>query len=233
MRVPFTNSYLPLGKFTALAKHLPFRVTVPILHGPARGMKWILGSTEPNYWLRPYEQKKVERLLTYLNPKSVFYDIGANVGYYSLVAASKCQNIFAFEPLPTNFDYLTRHIAINQLQNCTPIKAAVTGHDGMVSFSEGNSTCEGSIRETGTLLVCAVKLDTFIERALAPDIVKIDVEGAELDALHGAKQLLAERHPVIFLATHSNELNRQCREFLLQCGYQVENLENRELIATP
>jgi len=80
MRVPFTNRYVPLGKITALAKHLPFRVTLPILHGPAQGMKWILGSTEPNYWLHPYEREKVDRLLTYLNPSSVFYDIGANVG---------------------------------------------------------------------------------------------------------------------------------------------------------
>ena len=232
MRVPFTNRYVPLGKITALAKHLPFRVTLPILHGPAQGMKWILGSTEPNYWLRAYEQEKVDRLLTYLRPSSVFYDIGANVGYYSLVAARKCQSIFAFEPLPANFDYLKRHIAINQLQNCTPIEAAVTDHEGIVSFSEGNSTCEGAIREAGALLVRAVRLDAFIERAPAPDVMKIDVEGAELGALRGAKRLLTEHHPVVFLATHSNELDRQCREFLLQCGYQVENLENRELIAT-
>jgi FkbM family methyltransferase len=231
MRVPFTNRNVPLGNVIALAKHLPFRVTLPILHGPARGMKWILGSTEPNYWLRAYEREKIDRLLTCLNPKSVFYDIGANVGYYSLVAARKCQSIFAFEPLPANFDYLRRHIAINQLQNCTPIEAAVADHEGMVSFSEGNSTCEGAIRETGTLLVHALRLDTFIEQARVPDVMKIDVEGGELDALRGAKRLLTEHHPVIFLATHSNELDRKCREFLLQCGYQVENLENRELIA--
>jgi len=232
MRVPFTNRYVPLGKITALAKHLPFRVTLPILHGPAQGMKWILGSTEPNYWLRPYEREKVDRLLTYLNPSSVFYDIGANVGYYSLVAARKCQSIFAFEPLPANFDYLKRHIAINQLQNCTAVEAAVIDHEGTVAFSEGNSTCGGAIREAGALLVRAVRLDVFIERAPAPDVMKIDVEGAELRALCGAKRLLTEHHPVVFLATHSNELDWQCREFLLQCGYQVENLENRELIAT-
>jgi FkbM family methyltransferase len=154
------------------------------------------------------------------------------VGYYSLVAARKCQSIFAFEPLPANFDYLKRHIAINQLQNGTPVAAAVIDHEGTVAFSEGNSTCGGAIREAGALLVRAVRLDAFIERAPAPDVMKIDVESAELGALCGAKRLLTEHHPVVFLATHSNELDRQCREFLLQCGYQVENLENRELIAT-
>src|SRR5438477_5475889 len=164
MRVPFTNHHVPLGKITVLAKYLPFDITLPVLHGPARGMKWILGSTEPNYWLRAYEQEKVERLLTCLHPNSVFYDIGANVGYYLLVAARKSQTVFAFEPLPANFDYLKRHIAMNQLQNCTAIEAAVTDCDGMVSFSNRNSPCEGSVSLGGSFRVRALRLDTFVQR---------------------------------------------------------------------
>ena len=232
MRVPFTRRALQVGNLVSLAKHLPFRITVPILHGPARGMKWILASTEPNYWFRSYEEEKINRLLTFLKPQTVFYDVGANVGYYSLIAARRCKTVYAFEPLPENFCYLRRHVQINGLTNCNLIEAAANNAPGMAHFCKGATCCEGALKESGQVLVAAIQIDAFVKTAQVPHVLKIDVEGGELNVLHGAKHTLTTYRPVIFLATHSDELDRQCRDFLMECGYTVECLENRELLAT-
>jgi FkbM family methyltransferase len=191
-------------------------------------MRWILGSTEPNYWLRPYEQAKISRLLTYLRPDAIFYDIGANAGYYSLIAAHHVRHVYAFEPLPINVRYLRRHIAINRLLNCTTVEAAVTDRDGMTSFHLGRTRCEGAVGDGGDLLVHAVRLDSY---QVQPDVIKIDVEGGELGVLEGARRVLAH-HPVIFVATHTADLYHQCRRLLMECGYRVEDLEAGELLAT-
>jgi FkbM family methyltransferase len=233
MRIPFTKLEIPMGRFVApLANKLPFPIVVPVLHGPARGAKWILGSCEPNYWLRSYEEAKVHRFAGMLRSDAVFYDIGANVGYYSIIAAPRLRQVFAFEPFSENVTFLRKHFHLNRFTNCNIVESAVGNIDGTVGFMVGDTNCEGRVISDGAFRVRSLRLDTFIQTNPPPDVIKIDVEGAELTALLGATQMLSKYHPVIFLATHSDELDGDCRSFLVENGYRIEEIEPNELLAT-
>ena len=78
---------------------------IPIFQGKLRGKKWIVGSGEHGYWLGSYEMDKRLAFEKEILPDSVIYDIGANVGFYSLLAAEMTGekgHVYAFEPLPRN-----------------------------------------------------------------------------------------------------------------------------------
>jgi FkbM family methyltransferase len=233
MRVPYTSVEIPIGRFVApLANRLPFPIVVPILHGPARGAKWILGSSEPNYWLRSYEKAKVVRFVDTLHTDSVFYDVGANVGYFSLIAAPRCRQVFAFEPFPDNVGFLRQHFRLNRFSNCMVVEAAVGDIDGSASFAAGGTRCEGRVVRDGALRVPSLRLDSFVKDNPPPHVIKIDVEGAELGVLEGAARILSEHHPTVFLATHSDALKQQCHDLLAQQSYQIDEIETNEFVAT-
>ena len=78
-----------------------------------------------------------------------------------------------------------------------------------------------------------VNLENYCDRyAIQPDVIKIDVEGAEVLVLHGIEGLLMKWRPRMIISTHSDELNRQCRDFLGLRGFQVSSLDgfDHELI---
>ena len=99
---------------------LPLRATIRILQGQARGMKWIIGSGDHGYWLGSFEFNKQNRLNQFLRPGLSFFDIGANVGFYTLLASKSVGEkgqVVAFEPNPANLYYLERHVALNNCRN--------------------------------------------------------------------------------------------------------------------
>src|SRR4030042_1091980 len=138
----------------------------------------------------------------------VVFDLGGNVGYYTLLSSVRAGpqgKVFVFEPLPRNLDFLRRHLALNRIENVTVVEAAVSERSGSVRFEQDASTSKGRIGEGGTLEVKSISLDDWINKGLfpAPDLLKIDIEGAEFMALQGARRMLAAEHPPIFLSTHS------------------------------
>ena len=98
-------------------------------------------------------------------------------------------------------------------------------------FELHTSSFQGSISSTGQLQVKTVCLDELIAKGEvpAPDYLKIDVEGAEVQVLAGAKSLLTKTHPTIFLATHGDDLREQCYKFLTAFGYQILPIGGKEL----
>jgi len=232
MRLPYTNVEIPLGWLVSpLANRVPRTATMRILQGPARNLRWIAGAGQPNFWLGTYEREKVEEFSKWLKPSSVVYDVGANAGYYSLVAARRSAEVYAFEPYPENAFFLREHFRTNKLTNCNAEECAVGSVDGMVAFAPGRTNCEGKIDPDGLFRFRCVKLDTFCDGHAAPDVLKIDVEGAELDVLKGGTRMFSAKHPAIFLATHSEVLDRECRAFLAAFGYRIRDLDHRELLA--
>jgi FkbM family methyltransferase len=172
----------------------------------------------------------------------VVYDIGANVGYFSLMAAMLAGDsgkVYAFEPLPRNIDFLCRHIQLNHINSIEVMEAAVSDHSGMASFDLGASTAMGHIAEGGELEVKMVSLDDLLSEGKIepPDYMKVDVEGAEFLALSGAKALLNEHHPLLFLDTHNRKAHQATISLLMNVGYRLEVLdgkplaESKELIA--
>jgi FkbM family methyltransferase len=215
-----------------LANRVPRTATMRILQGPARNLHWLAGAASPGFWVGTYEKEKVREFCKWLKSDSVVYDIGAHAGYYSLVAARRCAAVYAFEPYPQNAFFLREHFRKNKLTNCHAAESAVGNIDGFIAFAPfGLINSQGHIDPDGPLRLRCSKLDTFCETSPAPDIMKIDVEGAELDVLKGGARVISAKRPAIFLATHSSELNASCRAFLLAFGYQIRELDHDDLIA--
>lgn len=117
---------------------IPPEAEVRILAGPLRGKKWIKGAGPNACWVGTYEVARVRAFANAVTQGAVVYDVGANVGIYSLVASSRTGHsgrVYAFEPLDRNLRYLRRHIALNKLQNCTVVEKAICNEDGTRRFS--------------------------------------------------------------------------------------------------
>lgn len=235
----------PFGKLLRWPLRLvPRAATVRIMQGPLRGKKWIVGASNHGCWLGSYEYEKQMAFCREVKQGSVVYDLGANVGFYSLLAstlAGKEGMVFSFEPSPRNLRYLTKHIELNQISSCRIFDMAVSSSDGVAQFYLDTNHAEGRLMpdrlqlteggQNHTVPVKTVKLDTLVfSRGMAPpNLVKCDIEGGEYDALKGAEATLRQFAPVIFLATHGTDVHRRCCELLDGLGYDLLPLDNSSL----
>lgn len=236
MLIPFTKSRIPMGwvvsPFTRL---VPNAAVVPILQGPGRGIRWVVGSGMPNFWLGTYERAKYEAFSRAMSPDIVVYDIGANVGIYTVLACRIVGvngRVFAFEPASMNLSYLNSNIQANGFSNCEVIPMAVSNTDGTVQFELGRDSCVGKISNHGLLRVPSISLDSFTANGKPlPNLMKIDVEGAEYEVLTGARKAISMAKPVIFLATHGQKVHTNCCDLLRDFGYQLQLLAPDEVVA--
>ena len=213
--VPHSSS---LGKALRLPLRLiPTDAVLPVLQGPLRGMKWISGSSNHGCWLGSYEYHKQRLFDAAITRKSVVWDIGAHVGFYSLVASRNAMRVIAVEPMAENVRYLERHIRLNRIRNVEVLVAAVGRECGRESFCPGDNRSTGHLA-SGFFEVDVVTLDSMSVEFGAPDVIKMDVEGAEYLALQGAERCLAG-NPIVFLATHSADLATKCSDLFHSAGY--------------
>lgn len=219
-------------------------MVVPILQGPLRGKRWIAGSSTHGCWFGTYEIETQRAFCGVAKPGDVVYDVGANVGFYSLLGSlcvGPTGRVYCFEPLPRNITDLRKHIAINRLANCEVIEAAVSSTEGRTGFDSSRPRSMGWLSEAGSQTVSTVSLDSLVGngRILPPKVMKIDVEGAEVDVLRGCTEVLAAHHPAIVLATHGRAAHDVCIETLTAHGYKVRSVnsldvdQSDELLAIP
>jgi len=137
----------------------------------------------------------------FLKPGMVFADVGANLGEYTLLAAhvlGTSGRVHAFEPNPNVFEILRKNIELNHCGNVTACPEAVWERETVVGFeltpNPGLSAVqpEKQGKESArTITVRTVTLDNYFADATKPNLIKVDVEGAELQVLNGATSLLA------------------------------------------
>jgi len=225
---------------------IPANAAVPILQGPLRGKLWVKGSSDNGCWLGSFEHDKQRLMSSMLHPGDTMFDVGANVGYYTLLGSHRVGttgHVVAFEPLPANVRFLQRHVRLNRVQNVSLQAVAVSDHDGRARFAPHASNAMGKLSDAGSVEVATVSLDSIAKAGRFPDpnLLKIDVEGAELGVLRGAAQLLERARPAILLATHGADVHRQCCDFLRNAGYELRPIDasitstdtTDEIIATP
>lgn len=218
---------------------------MPIMRGPLKGYLWTTGRSY-EYILGDYEDPETLRLfLSWLNKDTVFYDIGANVGFHTLTANRTIVTgkIYAFEPMPAMRNIFEKHISLNKKfivnNNIILLPFAISNEAKLVEFSndikqgDGNTYIKESYVFTGTtnkIHIDCQSVDGLIMQGYAkPDIIKIDVEGAEFDVLLGAKNTLQQYTPNILLATHDCHLpgvQEKCVQFLTELGYQLQHTGN-------
>lgn len=209
---------------------LPRNATVPILSGSLRGKRWIIGSQRHACWMGLYESRLQELIARRVRKDCVFYDIGANAGFYTLLAATRIGSgtVVSFEPHPTNVAYLRRHIGLNHLRNVRVIEAAVSDVDGSATFQTEETRGMGRLSEKGVLRVEKVALDTLVlAKGLAPPShIKMDIEGEEFRALVGAAACFRQFRPEVFLATHGNAVHNECCRLLKAWDYELDVRED-------
>ena len=179
-----------------------------------------------------YETAVVQALQEHAHPKSVFYDIGANHGYFSLlgcVLVGHQGHCYSFEPLPQNVAVLQHVTRINRIVNHTLVQSAVSNSKGMAQlFLTGENDYRPSLvagGHTDKLEVETITLDDFSKNHRLPDLLKVDVEGAEMLVLEGAERLLSGSHsPAWIIEVHTEQLDLLVNARLTKHNYRIHYL---------
>jgi FkbM family methyltransferase len=227
---------------TALNAAAPDGYTlVEIASGPAKGFSMGLDlHAEKDYWLGTYEPDLRDTAQKLIQPGDVIYDVGANIGYISLLCASLSGphgRVFSFEALPANIGRLTANVKINHLESrIAIIHAAVTDHKGPVTFythrsgamgkAEGSAGRDEEYRDSIT--VDGIALDDFMaaNQNRGPELIKMDIEGGEGNALRGSVQLISAHKPTFLVELHGEVAASQVWDILSQNDYQIHTLQN-------
>jgi FkbM family methyltransferase len=216
-----------LNNFIVRATRLiPTGIPLIILRGPLRGYKLIAGAPAGSgkglsIIINRSEPERLKLAKDLTAPNFICFDIGANVGIYSLLFAKFSKLVYAFEPFPRNLKFLHKTINLNKVDNVKVIPYAVTNEEGISWFQEGENVAEGKLGSNGALRVKTISLDNFIKnRGIEPNLLKIDVEGAELSVLEGAKNYMIQNKPVLLIETHGDTLKKKCFKFLDEIGYK-------------
>lgn len=216
------------------------RQFLPVMEGALKG--YLFSSRHSyEYILGNYEDSAVlETFCSWLKPDAVFYDLGANIGFYSMLANQRISEgkIYAFEPSPQSRAVFEKQMELNsgRIKNnrITILPYAVSDADKEIEFTEnasdGNTylTTSPVFREAmHKTKVKAVSIDSLVKQGYAkPTVLKIDVEGAELDVLKGAEATIRSCKPRILLATHDWHqpgIKDDCLSFLRQLGYTLQH----------
>ena len=196
-----------------------------------------MGSASHGCWLGSYEYEQRLIFERYVGAGDVVFDVGANVGFYTLVSSAlvgSTGQVVAFEPLPRNLYFLRAHLSMNHIDNVTVIDKAVADQTGIVKFKRHESRSMGRISDEGDTSVGAVCLDELIQKSVLPSpcCIKMDVEGGEYRALTGIREFLSHSHPVIFLSTHGRGIHADCCRLLRQCKFDLIPLDGMEIGAS-
>ena len=160
--------------------------------------------------VREKESTKIyEKMLKERRPKTVL-DIGANIGYYALLAGKYARKVYAFEPNPKNYGVLLDNIKLNGMENVEPLNLAVSDRDGEVRFLMDIEMCNrsrvafDSPSENNLEVVAkSVAVDSFVrENGISVDVVRFDTEGYEYFILRGMKETIERDRPAMFLELH-------------------------------
>ena len=185
----------------------------------------------------PEETKLVKRLI-----KKDWYclDIGANIGYYTMLFASLCKTVIAFEPEPSNFELLKKNVESNNIKNVILFSDAVSNFSGMTKLYLCDLDVNGSngMHRTYRSKFCNKSIDIFSDKLDdmrfidGVDFIKMDIEGAEYGALKGMVELLKRDKPLIIMEFHPLSIieygvdPRKVYDFIKKLGYTIRLIPN-------
>ena len=195
-------------------------------------------------WAGAYEPELVYLLKKTLKPGMTVLDLGANIGYFSVISAALVgQNgqVHAFEPMPQNL--------IRLRKNLEPFRWAMAHPYGVANVT-GEVPIHYSDKEAGwasmhdqhnlanlpcTSTVSAIRLDDWLQTNSVDriDFIKLDIEGSELDALLGARQALSHFHPTIVAETKGGWHHDEIRQLLSAARYECRSFCRDSILGIP
>lgn len=205
--------------------------------GPAKGITFLIKLPEDKgIWTGTYESGFAKLLAASVSPGSVAYDIGSWHGFFAgVMAAQGASHVHVFEPLPANAERIRHLISLNPSRGMTLHAAAVGEREGAMDLivmpetsmaklemSAFQSDSSSAIR----LRVQVRSIDAMVRAGdiAPPRLMKIDVEGAEVMVLLGARETIRRYNPIIFAEVHSSALLSECRAILEADGYHVATI---------
>jgi FkbM family methyltransferase len=215
------------------------RFPITVEAGPGAGLHMSLRHASANYRLGTNELPVQETIVSTLRSGDVFYDVGSNVGFFSLIAARVVGAggaVHAFEAVPEVADQIRRNARRNDLANISVHVAAVSDIDGQLQLARAPHPGGATTARPGALgeepeTISALTLDTFAASSdRPPDLVKIDVEGAETEVIAGMHHLLDDARPVVVFEIDDATIDGLERKVAAACrpleahGYEVETL---------
>lgn len=228
----------------------------PIVNGPLAGRLVFMNPNAPAYQLEMLQGVFDRSVFEYIDrfqwPGKVVYDIGAHIGYYTLNFAQRVGpegRVYAFEPHLTHRERIEKNLSRNSdlALRVILLPVAVGNQNGTLdlfctegvesggssaSFIEGASTPfpRSKYEQYRPISVNVVRLDDLVQshRCLPPDLVKIDVEGAESLVVEGAMDTLTKYHPLIVMEVHSLSNMMAVTTMLLGIGYSLRILEEED-----
>lgn len=189
-----------------------------------------------------YERPLVDWLKHTLQPDDIFWDVGANIGAISLVAAGLCRRVVAFEPDPRSLECLRKNVAANGLTNVDIVAGALGVKSGTATLYQaaGSNTGMTSLVPGRAIVVGQKNVQVFRADDLiagrpdfAPNVMKIDVEGAEHLVLGGASALLrsGRLRALVFedrRDANASPANREVVARLIEAGYRIAPFANSD-----
>lgn len=194
------------------------------------------------YFFNQYAEEEINKLVELCNEAQVFVDVGANIGLFSVVLAHRCPQlrIYAFEADPNIAESLRLNISLNPSisDRIFTVPKAVGDINGDVPFCSSWGTANAGIGRlkggNDNISVPCITLDShFEEIGVMPEIIKIDVEGAELNVLRGMQGLLnGNKLKCVLLETHAfylpqqerPDFNTQIESLLCSSGFTLQDI---------
>ena len=183
-------------------------------------------------------------LAKHLRPGMVFYDLGANIGFFTLIGArlvGEKGRVFSFEADPEVCNRLRENVTRNNLSWVSVEQKAIWSKSGPLQFRRANPS-ESPDRGVGfvvngpdpaAIVVEGLSLDECLRTMPAPDFIKCDVEGGEVEMIRGAGELLSAKRPIMMCEVH----NQQNRTILLaefsSFGYECRPSDENHILALP
>jgi FkbM family methyltransferase len=206
--------------------------TVAVDSGPLKGIILVVNEHVSHAHIRgTYEletQRAIDRMVA---PGFICYDLGASIGYLSLLMARKAKMVYAFEPAAHASEEIRKHAAANHFDNITIVPNPVSDAARTVRFTQNANTYGSRIAEGEskwpTVELSTITLDQFVSSNPAPDFIKIDVEDEEARVLEGARSILKMRKASICCELHSEKSARGVHQILSEYGYRITDLQGK------
>jgi FkbM family methyltransferase len=189
------------------------------------------------------EKPIIENLVGEVKQGEVFWDVGANVGLYSCLVADQGAYVVAFEPIPTVVERLRENVELNHKINVSVLDVALSNFDGEAEMQsifdlidcQHSKLAVGNEGKHGNMIkVKAVMGDSLVKSGVPkPDLVKVDVEGAEQLVIDGMKKTLTDCR-VIFCEVHRRKIgtfggsSENLEETLRDLGFSLERFLDRK-----
>jgi FkbM family methyltransferase len=221
-----------------------------VMRGRLAGARINLGGSFLRYLTGDAEPEVQEALAALIEPGQTVYDVGANIGFFTMLCSRLVGpegRVYAFEPIPENLATLRHNVVLNGLSNVTIVEQALSSSTGTAEMFvspwsafhslnvEGASKQANHGPEAGQIEVRTVTLDEFVERegVRAPDLLKIDVEGAELIVLEGGRETLRSVQPLLLCELH--DTHAAYEQLVREIGYRLRviDAESQDLAQAP